>query len=66
MRDFREVEFSRRTAFEDVQHVRAGRLEMRGGIVGFRDEDLRLAAQVHRLVHVRDTDKPTNPHTFTL
>jgi hypothetical protein len=39
---------------------------MRGGIVGFRDEDLRLAAQVHRLVHVRDTDKPTNPHTFTL
>ena len=57
MFDFTEVKVFASAAAESVEDVEAGRLEVWGGIVTLRDEQLRLGPVLHRLEDVTDVDE---------
>lgn len=56
--DLGEVELLARASQEDVEHVVASRLEVRGCVVGPRDEDLALASVVLWFVYVAHDHEP--------
>ena len=52
-----EVELLPGTSLEDVQHVQAGRLEVRGGVVSLGDEELVGSPVICRLQRVAHMEK---------
>lgn len=50
--DLGHVKLLASASLEDVQHVQAGRLKVRGRVIRLRNEDLRLQTVVHGLVVV--------------
>lgn len=55
--NLRKVKVLAGAALEDVQHIQAGRLEVRCRVVRLRDEDLRLEAVLGRLEVIGNRDE---------